>query len=146
LHFFNNSNRALREVATRSASQPHFSYLRHRRLGWMGDADLSADTFALNFDSGDFMTSFMRSMVDAQDEKSGALSDVVPYSRYGNQPADPSWSAALPQNMWVRYTIGGDLSPARDNWDAAVHYMGNLAAQLKSAGNMTSWTAPYGDW
>jgi len=112
----------------------------------MGDADLSADTFALNFDSGDFMTSFMRSMVDAQDEKSGALSDVVPYSRYGNQPADPSWSAALPQNMWVRYTIGGDLSPARDNWDAAVHYMGNLAAQLKSAGNMTSWTAPYGDW
>jgi len=119
---------------------------RDERLGWMGDADLSADSFALNYDSGDFMSSFMRSMVDAQNPSSGALPDVVPFQRFGNQPADPSWSAALPQNMFVRYSIGGDLSPARDNWNAGVLYMSNLAAQLKAAGGLAKWTASYGDW
>lgn len=112
----------------------------------MGDADLSADTFALNFDSGAFMSSFVRSMVDAQDPKTFSLPDTVPHSRYGGQPADPSWSAALPQNLWVRYTVAGDLDLARTYWGPAVSYMSNLAAQLKAAGGMATWKPPYGDW
>lgn len=112
----------------------------------MGDADLTSNSFALNYDSGDFMDHFLDLMTQAQDPSSHALPDVVPFMRYGGLPADPSWSAAMPQNMWVRYKIGGTLQPAQQYWDAAYLYMQNLAAQLHNAGGMANWNAPYGDW
>ncbi len=39
---------------------------RDERLGWMGDADLTADSFAINFDYAAFQDAFLRNMVDAQ--------------------------------------------------------------------------------
>lgn len=39
---------------------------RDERLGWMGDADLTADSFAINYDYAAFQDSFLRDMVDAQ--------------------------------------------------------------------------------
>ena len=35
----------------------------------------------------------------------GSLPDTVPFVRYGNRPADVSWSAAFPQNVYVRYKV-----------------------------------------
>lgn len=112
----------------------------------MGDADLTSDSFALNYDSGAFMVNYVHMMTEAQDTTTFALPDVVPFQRYGGIPADPSWSAALPQNLYVRYKIAGDLTPARTYWNQAYLYMSELASQLKQAGSMNKWNAPYGDW
>jgi hypothetical protein len=113
---------------------------RDERLGWMGDADLSADSFAINYDYSAFQDAFIRAMLDAQvpyrglwtltyvditlrvillhissnsillrshsrQPSDGSLPDVVPFARYGSRPADVSWSAALPQNVYVRYKV-----------------------------------------
>ncbi|EGD77228.1 hypothetical protein PTSG_08321 [Salpingoeca rosetta] len=119
---------------------------RDERLGWMGDASLSADSFALNYASKTFMSSFVRSIVDDQDPASGSLPDVVPYQRYGGQPADPSWSAAFPQNVWVRYKHGGDTTMAKQWWHQLGFYVANLEAQVAAAKGFSNWKPPYGDW
>ncbi|EDQ88445.1 uncharacterized protein MONBRDRAFT_8914 [Monosiga brevicollis MX1] len=103
---------------------------RDERLGWMGDADLTAEGFALNYDSGAFMDAFVRSMIDSRDPTTGAMPDTVPWSRYGNRPADPSWSAALPQNMYVRATMGGSLDIAEAYWTELMQYFTNIDAQI----------------
>lgn len=39
---------------------------RDERLGWMGDASLSADTFAINYDVRAFQDAFIQAMIDSQ--------------------------------------------------------------------------------
>lgn len=119
---------------------------RDERLGWMGDADLSADSFAINYDYSAFQDAFIRAMLDAQ-PSDGSLPDVVPFARYGGRPADVSWSAALPQNIYVRYKINGDLHPAAQHWGPLLMYFDDLDAQFQHASrDFTKWKTPYGDW
>ena len=120
---------------------------RDERLGWMGDAGLSADSFAINYDYSAFRANFLRAITDDQNGTTGSLPDVVPYQRYGNMPADPSWSAAYPQNIYVAYAVDNELAPARMYWDNLMHYFGNMAWQLqKAGGDMKNMSASYGDW
>eukprot|EP00050_Salpingoeca_kvevrii_P010878 m.11086 g.11086 ORF g.11086 m.11086 type:complete len:1023 (-) comp3129_c0_seq1:88-3156(-) len=136
---------ALTGQASNSFSVPTDCDQRDERLGWMGDAGLSADTFALNFDVQDFQNNYLRNMKDQLDG-SGSLPDVVPFARYGGRPADPSWSAAFPQNVWARYTYAGDLEPAREYLDDLLLYLIDIASQVAKAGGMAKWPTPYGDW
>ena len=80
---------------------------RDERLGWMGDANLSGDSMALNFDVSAFFNFFVRTMVSEEGDD-GSLPDVVPFNRYGNRPADVSWSAALPNLLHVLWQAGGE--------------------------------------
>jgi hypothetical protein len=91
-----------------------------------GDADLSSDSFAINYDIAAFLDSFLQIMVDNQDS-AGSLPDTVPFARYGGRPADPSWSAAFPQNLFVRYAVDGDTSPAAKFWTQLMAYFGDIA-------------------
>ena len=118
---------------------------RDERLGWMGDADLSGDSITRNFDAGAFLNSFVDIMVDNQ-APDGSLPDTVPNARYGGRPADGSWSAALPQVLWVRAFLDNDLSAAAAHWDALMLYLKNVAAQVARAGPLNLWKNPYGDW
>ena len=79
-------------------------------------------------------------------DKTGALPDVVPFQRYGNQPADPSWSQALPQNAWARYHYDNDLTPAFEWWTQLNMYLQNLADQVAAAKGFGNWKPSYGDW
>jgi len=118
---------------------------RDERLGWMGDSSLSADSIALNYDAAAFLDNWLRDII-AEEGKDGSLPDVVPFARYGHRPGDPSWSAALPNNLWARYSIDGDSSPAKLYWDQLMLYFDNIAAQIKNAGSLRKWPASYGDW
>lgn len=93
---------------------------------WTGDADLSSDSFAINYDIAAFLDSFLQIMVDNQDP-AGSLPDTVPFARYGGRPADPSWSAAFPQNLFVRYAVDGDTAPASKFWPQLMAYFGDIA-------------------
>lgn len=118
---------------------------RDERLGWMGDSSLSAESMSLNYDLAAFTDNWLRDIVDEQG-KDGDLPDTVPYARYGHRPSDPSWSAALPNNLWARYDIDGDVGPAGLYWDQLMLYFDDIAAQIKKAGSLKKWPASYGDW
>ena len=60
--------------------------------------------------------------------------DIVPWVRGGGRPGDPSWTSAFPENLYTRYKIGGDLTPARTYWPALMSYFDNMADRVKKSG------------
>lgn len=113
---------------------------RDERLGWMGDAGLSADSITINYDYAAMQASFLRSMAEDQLGPDGSLPDTVPYARYGNRPADGSWSAAFPQNLFVRYSINQDTTLARQYFPQLLTYLNNIKSQIaKSGGKFKTW-------
>lgn len=61
---------------------------QRERRGWLGDAQLAAETNFHNFDMSAAYTIFI------QDPESGETQDYVPWYGRGFQPADPAWGAA----------------------------------------------------
>lgn len=119
---------------------------RDERLGWMGDAGLSADSMATNFQTQAFHANYLDNIHDEIDAD-GSLPDVTPFMRYGNRPADVSWSAAFPQILWVMYTHYGATSLVTAHWDGLGMYLSNLASQLAGVdGNIALMPGTYGDW
>lgn len=119
---------------------------RDERLGWMGDAGLSADTVSTNYDAEALEDNILRNIADSQ-LGSGALADITPWVIGGSDPGDGSWTAAFPQTMWVRYSVNGDITPARQHWDALGLYFANIEAQMASSGKgIAGIVNHYGDW
>ncbi len=84
-------------IKTNLASVPTDCDQRDERLGWMGDAHLSAETAILNYDMAAFYTNFLRDIKDAQGSE-GEIPNIVPYvTRFNpNRVGDPSWGVAYP--------------------------------------------------
>ena len=118
---------------------------RDERLGWMGDAALSADTLALNYDIGTFFrfTSLLQSYDLGSD---GSLPDVVPWVRFGGRPADVSWSLAFIQVIYVNWKTNGDVTTVNTFMDAMVRHQANVHAQELAAPNISRMHTSYGDW
>ena len=118
---------------------------RDERLGWMGDAGLSADSMALNMHMEAFQPYFLQLIRDEQ--INGSLPDVVPFYRYGRRPADPSWGAALPQIMWVLYKYYGDINTVKEFFPSLLQYMEFMLSKIPPGdGGIGKLYAYYGDW
>eukprot|EP00931_Biecheleriopsis_adriatica_P030888 TRINITY_DN18151_c1_g1_i1.p1 TRINITY_DN18151_c1_g1~~TRINITY_DN18151_c1_g1_i1.p1 ORF type:complete len:903 (-),score=173.32 TRINITY_DN18151_c1_g1_i1:107-2815(-) len=118
---------------------------RDERLGWMGDASLTAESFMLHFRYKPMIAAFLDSMGDEMGID-GSLPDVVPFKRFGGRPADLSWSAAFLENLWSIWKSDGDLTVARTHWQKVQSHIANLRAQYTKAGSLTRLHQPYGDW
>ena len=116
---------------------------RDERLGWMGDAGLSADSMALNMHMEAFHPHFLQLIRDEQ--INGSLPDVVPFYRGGSRPADPSWGAAFPHIVWVLYKYYGDLNTAKMFFPAISEYIQFMLSTIP-AGGIGKMYAYYGDW
>lgn len=119
---------------------------RDERLGWMGDAGLSADTMTLSWQVAALHENYLRNIVDEMDNTTYTIPDVVPFVRYGGRPADPSWSAAFPQITWSQFKYLGDVTVAQRYFGHVLDYLDDLQNQVQAAGGMTNWPTPYGDW
>ncbi len=84
---------------------------RDERMGWMGDAQGTAEEAMMNFDMAAFYTNFVRDIRDVQDEK-GRITDTVPHI-WGRRPADPAWGTAYPLLCWYMYQYYGDTRDPR---------------------------------
>ncbi len=114
---------------------------RDERMGWMGDAQGTAEEAIMNFDMAAFYTNFVRDIRDIQDEK-GRLSDTVPHI-WGGENSDPAWATAYPLICWYMYQYYGDTRILEEHYDALRKYVEFL--RTKAENGLVKFSS-YGDW
>lgn len=114
---------------------------RDERMGWLGDAHLTAEGGIMNFDMAAFYTKFINDISDVQDKK-GTLTDTVPY-KWGGRPADPAWGTAYPLLCWFMYTFYGDTRILEEHYEGLKKYIDSLTAMAQR--DILSFSR-YGDW
>jgi alpha-L-rhamnosidase len=140
---------------------------QRERRGWLGDAQVSAETNLYNFDMAAAYTAFVASIDDAQHHAceffnrtyceghggygvgglNGSIPDVVPFYGHGRQQGDPAWGAA--------YTLLPDWVDSwyRDDSVFSEHYAGItahldqliLVAEKNNADGLLTFGL-YSDW
>ena len=114
---------------------------RDERMGWMGDAQVTAEEAMLNFDMAAFYTNFVRDIQDVQDPD-GTITDTVPF-KYGSRPADPAWGTAYPLICWYMWEQYGDRRILEENYAGLKKYVEFL--RTKAPDNVLRYSY-YGDW
>ena len=114
---------------------------RDERMGWMGDAHVTAEEAMLNFDMAAFYTNFVRDIRDVQGAD-GTITDTVPH-KYGSRPADPAWGTAYPLICWYMYEQYGDRRILEENYEGLKKYVEFLRS--KAPDNVLRYSY-YGDW
>ncbi|MFB3921067.1 MAG: family 78 glycoside hydrolase catalytic domain [Terriglobia bacterium] len=114
---------------------------RDERMGWMGDAHVTAEEAMLNFDMAAFYTNFVRDIRDVQGAD-GTITDTVPH-KYGSRPADPAWGTAYPLICWYMWEQYGDRRILEENYDGLKKYVEFL--RTKAPDNVLRYSY-YGDW
>ena len=116
---------------------------RDERLGWMGDAALSAESISLNFAAGPLLRGFTETVAAALGTD-GSLPDVVPRVRYGGRPGDMSWTAAFAELVHVVWRLQSDAAWVRAMLPRLLSHVAELDAQ--AAHGLAQIRASYGDW
>jgi alpha-L-rhamnosidase len=114
---------------------------RDERMGWMGDAQGTAEEAIYNFDMAAFYTNFLRDIRDVQDEK-GTITDTVPHI-WGSRPADPAWGTAYPLIAWYVYQYYGDRRILEDHYEGIKKYVEFLRSSTEDG--LVKFSH-YGDW
>jgi len=114
---------------------------RDERMGWMGDAQLSAEEAIYNFDMAGFYTKWVEDISDSQ-AKDGGVPDVVP-PYWSSYPADPAWGTAWVVIPWYLYQYYGDKRILEKNYSGIKKWVNFLGS--KAADYIVSYTK-YGDW
>ena len=114
---------------------------RDERMGWGGDAQLTAEAAMLNFWMPSFYEKWMEDWADAQLED-GSVPDVVPpYWRL--YPADPAWGEAYVLIPWLLYLYYGDRRVLERHYDGVKRWVEYLLS--KAEGYLLKFSK-YGDW
>lgn len=114
---------------------------RNERMGWMGDAQLSAEEAIYNFDMAGFYTKWLKDIREAQAED-GSVPDVVP-PYWSNYPADPAWGTACVAIPWYLYQYYGDERILKENYSVMKKWVDFLSN--KATDYILSYSK-YGDW
>ncbi len=131
-------------IKTNLASIPTDCDQRDERLGWMGDAHLSAETAILNFDMAAFYTNFLRDIHDAQGA-AGEVPNIVPYvSRFNpSRVGDPAWGVAYPLLAQFLYQNYGDKRILEEHYDGLKAWADFL--HQHAPGGVVNYSY-FGDW
>jgi alpha-L-rhamnosidase len=114
---------------------------RDERMGWMGDAQGTAEEAIMNFDMAAFYTNFVRDIRDVQDDQ-GRITDTVPHI-WGSRPADPAWGTAYPLICWYMYQYYGDTRILEEQYKGLQKYVEFLRS--KAENGLVKFSS-YGDW
>jgi len=114
---------------------------RDERMGWMGDAQLTAEEAIYNFNMAAFYTKWARDIRLAQKED-GSVPDVVP-PYWELYPGDPAWGEACIIIPWYVYLYYGDRRILEENYDLMKNWVDFLT--WKSKDRLLSFSK-YGDW
>ena len=117
---------------------------RDERLGWMGDAALSAESMELNIDMLALHTNWLLLM--EKELINGTIPDVVPFYRYGGRPGDPSWSAAYPEVFYRIAIYGKNSSVTERFYPGVLDYIQTTVNSIPEQGINKLPNCRYGDW
>ena len=123
---------------------------RDERLGWMGDAQVFAQTAIFNMDMAAFFTKWTRDIREAQ-ASDGRFPDFAPHPFDSNQcfSGNPGWADAGVLVPWLHYVNYGDIDLLAEQVEAAKRYIDWSVAHnpdliWRDASQLTPlW---YGDW
>lgn len=113
---------------------------RDERLGWMGDAQMFANTSCWNLHMARFYVKWMRDIADCQGPD-GATRDWNPTN--DKSPAKPAWGDACVITPYQVYRHYGDTRIIEENWDCMVGWVDYLTKHSK--GNLFERDG-YADW
>jgi len=122
---------------------------QRERRGWLGDAQLSAETTIHNWDMAAAYTKFIQDIRDSQvflyPQGHGAVPDCVPFYNHGGLPSDPAWGTAytLLYNWMYRYY--GDQRILSEFYNGVQQYVESLFRQADPSTGLLL-TSLYGDW
>ncbi|MGC8674327.1 MAG: family 78 glycoside hydrolase catalytic domain [Thermoprotei archaeon] len=114
---------------------------RNERMGWMGDAQLSAEEAMFNFWMPSFYESWLDEIEESQKED-GEIPDVVP-PYWNTYPADPAWGIAYLEIAWLLYLYYGDTKPIADHYESMKRWVNYLTSRAKDG---ILEIKKYGDW
>jgi len=115
---------------------------RDERMGWLGDAQLTAEEAIFNFNMAAFYSKYLMDIKLSQRED-GSLSDVVPpyWKRY---PADPAWATAYATLLWYMYFFYGDKRVLEEHYESLKKYIDFL--EKNSRDLILEDVGQHGDW
>jgi alpha-L-rhamnosidase len=116
---------------------------RDERHGWLGDAHLSAEEAAFNFDVAAFYAKFLDDIRLAQKED-GSLPDVVPPYLPRLYPADPAWSSAYATLIELLFDHYGDRRVVAAHYASLRKYIDFLGRSADRG--IIRTLGKYGDW
>jgi alpha-L-rhamnosidase len=116
---------------------------RDERMGWMADADLSAEEAMHNFDMAAFYTNWINLIQDEQN-KNGSVPDIVPDHKWlpGTKVGTPAWQVAYPLMVWYMHKYYGDDRVIKKHYKSLKKWMNYMA----SIANNYIITTGRGDW
>lgn len=115
---------------------------RDERMGWLGDAQLTAEEAILNFDMAAFYTKYLMDIKLSQKED-GSIPDVVP-PYWKLYPADPAWGTAYITIAWYMYLYYNDKRVLEEHYDSMKKYVDFL--EKNSDNYIIRKLGKYGDW
>ena len=117
---------------------------RDERLGWLGDAQIFAQTACFNAEVAPFLTKWLRDVTDAQ-SPSGAYSDVAP-RLVTNGDGTPAWGDAGVIVPWTLYRHYADTRILERHWQSMTRWMEYIAAANPDFLWRNRRNSDFGDW
>ena len=115
---------------------------RDERMGWVGDAQLSAEAAVYNFDMASFYTKFEADIRESQLE-TGSVAGVSP-AYWSCYPADPTYATACVEFPWIVSRYYDDDQIIRQSLNAMTRWVDYLGSQADENGIVSFGL--FGDW
>lgn len=94
---------------------------RDERLGWFGDAQVTAEEAMFNFDMAQFYENWFEGIKDNQDEKTGDLPIISPQPYIRDEGVE--WSSTYFTMLWQFYQVYGDKQILAQHYNSMKRYM-----------------------
>jgi alpha-L-rhamnosidase len=114
---------------------------RDERLGWFGDAQVTAEEAMFNFDMAQFYANWFEGIKDNQDEKTGDIPIISPRPYIKDDGIE--WSSTYLTMLWNYYCYYGDRQILAHHYPAMKRYMEFLD---KLSNNLILPMGWIGDW
>jgi len=114
---------------------------RDERLGWFGDAQVTAEEAMFNFDMPRFYHNWITGIRKNQDSLTGDIPIISPRPYIIDEGVE--WSSTYLIMIWQYYVYYGDKNILRENYEAMKKYLIFLDAEAKDHILKQGWI---GDW
>jgi len=122
---------------------------RDERLGWLGDAHVTAEEAIFNFDMALFYEKWLNDIQSTQRVQNGDIPYISPRP-FTDGAGTPAWSSAYHLIVWYMYLYYGDKNILDDHYESMRNYVDYLSttadAYILPSDNYGDWLSANRDW